>query len=196
MLDSCVEVPDGNVSWAPFKATTKSVLPNHPDKSLHLTAQTAPSTHIMLWHFTLSMAPSYLSFSYMTWTQRGRVLQWHEALSLMPKLARGSSLMTSRPGLALLGSLLSILNVNWMSAYLKISHFLWNMPLLSRENGICRSWCVHQGQLSRSTKALPYEDMETIWSVPACGIVPWFTYLLLNLHSLLWKTFHIPSYTG
>ena len=40
------------------------------------------------------------------------------------KLVLGSSLMKSTAGLVLLRSLLSILNSNRISAYLKISHFL------------------------------------------------------------------------
>ena len=131
---SSVEVPYVNGSWTPFQATNISVLPNNSKKILHLPAQTAPSTHIMLFHLSLSMAPSYLSFSYMKWTQRGRALSRRKALPLMPKLAQGSSLMTSTAGLALLRSLLSILNFNWMSAYLKVSHFLWrNSSSVQRE---------------------------------------------------------------
>ena len=173
LLASHVEVPYGNGSWMPFQAKTKSVLPNHPKKSLHFPAQTAPSTHIMLFHLALSMALSYLLFSYLTWNQLGRALPQRNALSFMSKLAQGSLWMTSTARLSILRSLLSILNSNRMSAYLKISQFLWKIPLLSRENVIFSSWRVHQRQSPRSIKALPDEDVATIWSGPVCGIVTW-----------------------
>ena len=123
----------------------------------------------------LSIPPSYLSFSYMTWTQHGRALLQRYALSLIPKLTLGSSFMTSTAGVDLLRSLLIILNANWMSAYLKISHFLWKIPLLSIKNGIFRSWSVHQRQLRISIEELPDEDVATILSGLGCGVVFWVT---------------------